>query len=125
MKWNLRMRAAERGIWKSTDMRRLLAEAGLEISAGKMSLLWTTTPTTIRLEDLDVICTVLDCTAADLLIVDLEAVAARRRPAKTGNGDDQPTPPGSTASPGSRGSRVSAGSKVTPRLGRNRSTPPA
>ena len=37
MRWNLRMKAAERGIWKSTEMRRRLADAGLEISAGKMS----------------------------------------------------------------------------------------
>ena len=37
--------AAERGIWKSTEMRRMLADAGLEISAGKMSGLWTGTPT--------------------------------------------------------------------------------
>jgi DNA-binding Xre family transcriptional regulator len=111
MQWNLRMKAAERGIWKSVEMRRLLAEAGLEISAGKMSMLWTTTPTTIRLEDLDVICTVLDCTPTDLLIVEPEAVAARRPDTiKTGNGDDQPTSPMS---------------KVTPRLGRNRSLPPA
>jgi hypothetical protein len=43
MQWNLRMKAAERGIWKSVEMRRLLAEVGLEISAGKMSTLWTTT----------------------------------------------------------------------------------
>lgn len=112
MKWNLRMKAAERGIWKSTEMRRLLAEAGLEISAGKMSMLWTTTRTTIRLEDLDVICTVLDGSPKDLLIVDPEAVAARRpEAAKTSHGDDQrQTPPGS---------------KVTPRLGRNRTLPPA
>ena len=44
MQWNLRMKAAERGIWKSTEMRRLLADAGLELSAGKMSALWTGTP---------------------------------------------------------------------------------
>jgi len=37
MRWNLRMKAAERGIWKSTEMRRLLAGAGLAVSAGKMS----------------------------------------------------------------------------------------
>ncbi len=43
MRWNLRMKAAERGIWKSTELRRLLAEAGLEISAGKMSGWWTGT----------------------------------------------------------------------------------
>jgi len=60
MRWNLRLAAAERGIWKSTDLRRRLADAGLEISAGKMSGLWAGTPTTIRLEDLDVICAVLD-----------------------------------------------------------------
>ena len=105
MRWNLRMRAAERGIWKSTEMRRLLAEAGLEISAGKMSALWTTTPTTIRLDDLDVICSVLDCNPADLLICEPEKVVARR-PAKTAQA-------GGSAS------------LVKPRLGRNRSLPPA
>jgi hypothetical protein len=35
MRWNLRMKAAEHGIWKSTEMRRRLAEAGLEISAAR------------------------------------------------------------------------------------------
>jgi putative transcriptional regulator len=112
MQWNLRMRAAERGIWKSVELRRLLAEAGLEISAGKMSMLWTTTPTTIRLEDLDVICTVLECTPSDLLTVDAEAVAARRPEAVKASNDDKPSP-------------GPAPSKVTPRLGRNRSLPPA
>jgi putative transcriptional regulator len=72
------MKAAERGIWKSTELRRLLAEAGLEISTGKMSALWTGTPTTIRLDDLDVLCAVLDCTPADLLICEPDKVAARR-----------------------------------------------
>ena len=70
MKWNMRLKAAERGIWKSGEMRRLLGEAGLELSAGKMSALWSGTPTTIRLDDLDVICAVLDCDAAALLIND-------------------------------------------------------
>lgn len=103
MRWNLRMKAAERGIWKSTLMRRLLAEAGLEISAGKMSALWTGTPTTIRLDDLDVICAVLDCAPTDLLICEPDKVAARR-PAKAETG---------TAAP------------ITPVLGRHRSQPPA
>jgi len=30
MKWNLRMAAAQRGIWKASEMQRLLAERGLE-----------------------------------------------------------------------------------------------
>jgi putative transcriptional regulator len=78
MRWNLRMKAAEAGIWKSTELRRRLAEAGLEISAGKMSGLWAGTPTTIRLDDLDVICFVLGCTPSDVLICEPEAVAARK-----------------------------------------------
>ena len=78
MRWNLRMKAAQAGIWKSTEMRRRLAEAGLEISAGKMSGLWTGTPTMLRLDDLDVICSVLGCGPEELLIPEPEKVAARR-----------------------------------------------
>jgi len=78
MRWNMRMKAAEVGIWKSTELRRRLAEAGLEISAGKMSGLWTGTPTTIRLDDLDVICSVLGCAPSELLICEPEVVAARK-----------------------------------------------
>lgn len=77
------MTAAERGIWKSTEMRRRLADAGLDISAGKMSALWTGTPTSIRLDDLDVICSVLACTPTDLLICEPDAVAARKPAAQT------------------------------------------
>jgi DNA-binding Xre family transcriptional regulator len=68
MEWNLRMVAAQRGIWRATELRRALAEAGLPISAGKMSHLWSGTPISIRLEDLEVICSVLDCQPSDLLL---------------------------------------------------------
>ncbi|PPJ25597.1 helix-turn-helix domain-containing protein [Nocardia nova] len=107
MQWNLRMKAAEAGIWKSTEMRRRLAEAGLEISAGKMSALWIGNPTTIRLDDLDVICSVLDCAPSDLLIREPDKVAARRPGrAEVGNGGGANAP-------------------LTPRFGRHRSLPPA
>jgi DNA-binding Xre family transcriptional regulator len=102
MRWNLRLTAAERGIWKSTEMRRRLADAGLEISAGKMSAWWAGTPTTIRLEDLDVICTLLDCDPSQLLICEPDKVAARR-PAR----------------------KQAAGAPAAPRLGRHRTKPPA
>jgi DNA-binding Xre family transcriptional regulator len=106
MRWNLRLKAAERGIWKSTEMRRLLAEAGLEVSAGKMSALWTGQPTTVRLDDLDVICAVLDCDPAALLIPEPETVAARRpRREQAANGEE--------TSPA-----------VRPRFGKPKSEPP-
>jgi hypothetical protein len=60
-----------------------------------------------RLDDLDVLCSVLSCEPSDLLIREPEQVAARRppKPAKT-------APAGLAA-------------RITPRLGRNRSAPPA
>lgn len=105
MRWNLRMTAAERGVWKSTEMRRRLADAGLEISAGKMSALWTGTPTTIRLDDLDVICAVLECSPTDLLVCEPEMVAARR--------------------PRRAAAARASGPKMVPLGGRSRSLPPA
>lgn len=102
MRWNLRLTAAERGIWKSTELRRLLAEAGLAISAGKMSGLWTGTPTMVRLDDLDVVCSVLECTPNDLLIPEPDMVAARRpNRGKAANGT-----PGDSVAPRRRGDKT-------------------
>ena len=106
MQWNMRLRAAERGIWKSAEMRRRLADAGLELSAGKMSALWAGTPTTIRLDDLDVICAVLDCDPAALLIREPEKVAALR-PGREQTVNAKPTSP-----------------RVSPRFGKPKSEPP-
>lgn len=101
------MRAAERGIWKSAEMRRRLAAEGLEISAGKMSSWWAGSPPTIRLEELDVICSVLECTPSDLMVPEPEKVAARRpQKAETINGQNDAPP------------------KITPRFGKPRSEPP-
>jgi DNA-binding Xre family transcriptional regulator len=114
MQWNLRMRAAERGIWKSAQLRRMLADAGLEISAGKMSSWWAQTPPTMRLEELDVLCAVLECTPSDLMTPEPDKVAARRPHAtETVNGDSTGNGAGNGATP-----------IVTPRFGKPRSTPP-
>jgi DNA-binding Xre family transcriptional regulator len=107
MLWNMRLKAAERGIWKSAEMRRLLADAGLELSAGKMSALWSGTPTTIRLDDLDVTCAVLDCDPTALLIREPDKVAARRPEPQQAASATSETP-----------------AVVTPRFGRPRSEPP-
>lgn len=116
MQWSLRLRAAERGIWKSAQLRRMLAEAGLEISAGKMSSWWAGTPPTMRLEELDVLCSVLECTPDDLMTPEPDKVAARR-------------PRNTDAANGGHGDGDSDGNggrspAVTPRLGKPRSTPP-
>lgn len=103
MRWNLRMVAAQRGVWKASDLRQALSEAGLSMSAGKMSHLWSGAPVSVRLDDLDVICAVLECSPADLLL---------------------PEPPESpTAAVAEETSTTS--NKIRPvRRGRSRSAPP-
>ena len=109
MRGNLRMKAAEAGIWKSTELRRRLAETGLDISAGKMSGLWAGTPTTIRLDDLDVICFVLGCQPTDILVCEPDAVTARQQAVKAV----------AAASP------TAPARRRAPTTGRPRSKPPA
>ena len=107
MKWNLRLAAANRGIWKASELQRLLAERGMVISAGKMSGLWSGHPASVKLEDLDVICAVLGCGIAELLIPEPELVPA---PAESGR------------------SRIKAAGQtpvVTPKRRDGRSLPPA
>jgi DNA-binding Xre family transcriptional regulator len=68
MKWNLRLAAASRGIWKASELQKMLAGRGLVISAGKMSGLWSGNPNAVKLADLDVICAVLGCAIGELLV---------------------------------------------------------
>jgi DNA-binding Xre family transcriptional regulator len=94
MRWNLRLAAANRGIWKASELQHLLAEHGLVISAGKMSNLWSGQPASLKLDDLDIICVALGCQVSELLIPEPdkvtrpassrheEAVASAARPAR-------------------------------------------
>jgi len=104
MKWNLRLAAASRGIWKASELQRLLAERGMVISAGKMSGLWSGQPNTVRLDELDVICAVLDCDVGELLLPDPVAMPE----------------PVADQSPGA----VAEARAVTPRSRTGRSLPP-
>jgi DNA-binding Xre family transcriptional regulator len=105
MKWNLRLAAANRGIWKASELQRMLAEHGLVISAGKMSGLWSGNPASIKLDDLDVICVVLGCEIGEILIPE---------PAKVRK-------PGTEEAPKAAAAGTSA---VTPKRRDGRSLPP-
>jgi DNA-binding Xre family transcriptional regulator len=83
VRWNLRLAAANRGIWKASELQHLLAEHGLVISAGKMSHLWSGQPASLKLDDLDIICVALGCQVGELLIPEPDKVtrpAARSEP---------------------------------------------
>ncbi|MGH3159978.1 MAG: helix-turn-helix domain-containing protein [Streptosporangiaceae bacterium] len=107
MKWNLRLAAAQREIWKASELQRSLAEHGLVISAGKMSGLWSGRPVSLKLEDLDVICAVLGCEIGELLIPEPEKVS------RPGQPEEQ------------RAADSAASGAVVPRRRDGRSLPPA
>lgn len=67
MKWNLRWAAAKRDIWRPSDLLAAFEEVGFAPSLSKVAALWSGKPISVRLDDLDKICTALECTVADLL----------------------------------------------------------
>ncbi|MCQ1579270.1 helix-turn-helix domain-containing protein [Streptomyces parvus] len=74
MKWNLRWAAAKRDIWRPSQLKVAFEEVGFTPSLSKVAALWSGKPVTVRLDDLDMICTALQCTVADLM--EAEPVAA-------------------------------------------------
>jgi DNA-binding Xre family transcriptional regulator len=107
MKWNLRLAAANRGIWKASELQRMLADHGLTISAGKLSGLWSGEPASVKLADLNVICAVLGCGVEELLIPEPEKVK------RTDERQDQSTAASSSGGP-----------PVTPKRRDGRTLPP-
>jgi len=92
MKWNLRLVAAQRGIWTASELKRLLAERGLVISAGKMSGLWSGQPASIKLADLEVLCAVLDADPDELLLPEPESIPAADESSTEGQAASQSGP---------------------------------
>jgi DNA-binding Xre family transcriptional regulator len=67
VRWNLRWVAANADIWRASDFLAACQQAGFSPSLSKVASWWNTTPTSIRLSDLDMICAALHCAVADLL----------------------------------------------------------
>jgi DNA-binding Xre family transcriptional regulator len=118
MRWNLRLAAANRGIWKASELQRKLAEHGLMISAGKMSGLWSGSPASVKLDDLDIICAVLGCGVEELLIREPDKIPDPTAEAAA-EGEGEPR----TAT-GTTGTTGTTGLTVTPKRRDGRSLPP-
>lgn len=61
------MVAAQRDLWRPTQVLAAFQQVGFNPSLSKVAALWSGKPVTVRLEDLDLICAALGCTVADLL----------------------------------------------------------
>lgn len=115
MKWNLRLAAANRGIWKASEMRRLLAEHGVEMSTGKMSGLWSGQPSVLRPDELDAFCAVLECAISELITAEPEKVTGPQQGV-----DQAQRAVGQDAELGA----IQPGRRITPKPRSARSLPP-
>ncbi|MYW00802.1 helix-turn-helix domain-containing protein, partial [Streptomyces sp. SID3343] len=61
------MVAAQRDLWRPTEVLAAFRQVGFNPSLSKVAAMWSGTPVTVRLDDLDKMCAALDCTVADLL----------------------------------------------------------
>lgn len=101
------MVAAQRDLWRPTEVLAAFKEVGFTPSLSKVAAMWGGTPVTVRLDDLDKICAALDCTVGDLLQAEpLDAagtVPDHERKAvgaeQTGPRPMRPTPRGRTSGP--------------------------
>lgn len=105
----LRWVAARRDIWRPTQLQAAFAEVGFTPSLSKVAALWSNKPITVRLDDLDMICTALDCSVADLMEAEPVEMADGGREseqrAAAGEGEGGPVRP--VPKPGSGGRRRS------------------
>ncbi|WP_407109816.1 helix-turn-helix domain-containing protein [Streptomyces sp. DSM 116494] len=93
-RWHLREVMATKGMFSTTDLRPLLAERGIELSASQIYRLVVETPERLNLKVLMALLDILGCTMDDLI----EPVSAGRPRAKktadgteaTGVGDFRP-----------------------------------
>lgn len=74
IRWNLRQRMAENGMFATTDLVEPLHERGVELSRQMVHRVVTKTPQRINVDLLAALCDILGCTPNDLLEVGHEQV---------------------------------------------------
>jgi DNA-binding Xre family transcriptional regulator len=74
VKWKLRWAAAQRDIWRPSDLLVAFQQVGFSPSLSKVAAMWSGKPVSVRLDDLDRICAALGCQISDLLEAEPHAV---------------------------------------------------
>jgi DNA-binding Xre family transcriptional regulator len=67
IRWHLRLRMAEKGLFQTSDLVPLLAERGIHLSREQVYRLVTQVPQRLSTDTLAALCDILDCQPNDLL----------------------------------------------------------
>ncbi len=68
LKWRLKEKMAENGIWRCTDLAKLLNAHGIRISTSMVTLIVDKMPERINSRVLDALCDILQCNPSDILV---------------------------------------------------------
>ena len=75
IRWHLRLRMAERGLFQTSDLVPLLARRGIHLSRGQVYKLVTQVPQRLLTDTLAALCDILDCQPNDLIEVQIRQQA--------------------------------------------------
>jgi DNA-binding Xre family transcriptional regulator len=89
IRWHLRLRMAEKGMFHTSDLVPLLAERGITLSREQVFRLVTQPPQRLSMDVLAALCDILGCSPNDL--IDVEAVSEQARKA-AGDRTGAPSP---------------------------------
>ena len=80
-RWQLRQLMASRGMFQTSRLGPLLAERGIHLSREQVYRLVAGTPQRLSLDVLAALCDILDCTPADLIVVEVTNTQVPKRAA--------------------------------------------
>lgn len=67
-KWCLKAKMAEKGIWRCTDLQKLLKSYGFNMSVSMVTRIVEKMPERINTQMLDALCDILHCSPSDIMV---------------------------------------------------------
>lgn len=90
IRWHLRLRMAEKGMFQTSDLVPLLAERGVHLSREQVYRMVTQVPQRLSTDTLAALCDILGCQPNDL--IEVEVVSQRVRKAASESSRVPPPP---------------------------------
>jgi DNA-binding Xre family transcriptional regulator len=78
IRWQLRLRMAENGLFQTSDLVPLLAERGVSLSREQVFRLVTQAPQRLSMDTLAALCDILGCSPNDLIEVEVVSQQVRK-----------------------------------------------
>jgi DNA-binding Xre family transcriptional regulator len=92
IRWHLRLRMAEKGLFQTSDLVPLLAERGIHLSREQVYRLVTQVPQRLSTDTLAALCDILECQPNDLIEIEVVSQQVRKAAGESGRAAPPPVP---------------------------------